>query len=204
MKGAFLVFGLTTMLHLTSTALAVEVGGESGRSIPLSEILSTSPQKNVRRIEDILSKDGNHQAASEYLRQILRCSNGSSNVFLVDSTTASDAIAASATILSGSHTADTPAVVDTPNPKRGSIWLVAYLGTGSSSPIKWTVERVRVHGTKVELIYRKSKPSPGTEDSIRYFYLVPLNTLTSNVYELQLINAETNTVTLMRRVEVSL
>lgn len=181
---------------------ASSASGSDQRVVALSDVVTTSSQNGLRNAIDVLSQAGKASTSNEYLQRILGCGNGSSNAFLVDAANAIDAIAATSTVLIGERTADVPAMLDTANPKSGTFWLFVYLGTGSSRPIKWSVEGVGMRGTSIELKYRKSKPSGGTEDSVRYCYWIPLGGLSPNIYEVRLVDAENNSVSLMRRVEV--
>jgi hypothetical protein len=128
--------------------------------------------------------------------------DGSSNIFLVDAPKLRDALDASSNVLFGSRSADTPAPVDTPEPERGSHWLVAYLGTGPSTPTLWIIEGVRVGEGKVVVSYNRPKPQPATDDARRYHFWIPLGKLDSGTYDLQLFDTGKKLITLMRRVEV--
>lgn len=199
--------GVSLSIFLTVQAIAAEIHQENDderRTIPLSEFVTTSPQNGLQAVQSLLQQKGNAQTANSYLRQLLSGANGSSNVFLVDATSLHDALAASFEVLVGSRSAETPAPVNAPNPKRGTFWLVAYLGTAPSNPTWWTIESVNVTNNRVVLDYRKAKPTSATADSHRYYYWVPLGKLTPGVYEIQLRDVDQNAVNLMRRVEVTL
>lgn len=192
-------------LVLIAQTTATETGGEKDdeRKISLSEIVTTSPQKGLQPVRDVLAKKGDAQATEGYLSRILTGSNGSSNAFLVDATNIYDALQASSTILDGARSADTPAPVNTSQPTRGSHWLVAYLGTGPSSPTWWTIESVTIHKGKIVLKYRMSKPSPTTADLNPYYYWIPIGKLPLGAYEIKLVDADQAAVSLMRRIEVA-
>jgi hypothetical protein len=172
-------------------------------TIPLDQIITTSPQKGLEHVRDVFHRKNDDQGAEVFLRQLHDVSHGSSNVFLVDATNMSDALSAGFSILAGSGSADTPAHVTTSNPKQDSYWLVAYLGTGPSNPTWWTVEQVAVSSGSIVLTYRKSKPAPATDDLRHYYCWVPLGRLDAGAYEVQLLDAEQGAVTLMRRIEVT-
>lgn len=175
-------------------------------SIPLASILTTSPQQGMLHPREVFheqSKDRKNVVTNGYLRQILQgTKGGASNIFLVDATNVNDAVNASFSVLVGARGADTPAPVNKPDPVRGSHWLVAYLGTGPSSPTWWVVESVVVDGSTVRLTYRKTRPTAATRDAHQYYYWVPLPTLDPGSYELKLYTSDRNLVTLMRRVEM--
>ena len=206
MKQLLIVGGVALGLFGVPHAMAGDSRDEKKseqRTIPLSEILTTSPQKGLQHLRDAWQRKNNEQGAEVFLRQLHDVSNGSSNAFLVDATNMADALSASFSILAGSRSADTPAPVNTSNPKRGSHWLVAYLGTGPSNPTWWVIEGVAVGNGKVVLSYRKSKPAPATDDVHRYYYWIPLGKLDAGTYEVQLFDVERGAITLMRRIDVT-
>lgn len=209
MKWFLLGGGITIGLLLYSWTIAAnpqDSAAKERRAIPLTEIVTTSPQKGLQSVRDVLQQNKNARqpdAADGYLRQLLSGSNGSSNVFLVDAPNIYGALSASFSILVGGRSADTPALVNTPDPPHGGHWLVAYLGAGPSNPTWWTLESVSVEKGKVILSYRPSKPSAATDDVHQYYYWIPLGKLDSGVYELQLVDADKAAITLMRRVEVT-
>lgn len=207
MKRLAFVVGLAISLLFDAGASAETPKAESeAATIPLSEIVTTSPQKGMQQIRDVLQQKGNAQepeTADGYLRQLLSGTNGGSNVFLVDAATIYDALSASYSILVGSRSADTPVAVNTPKPKRGGHWLIAYLGSGPSDPTWWSIESVSVDKGKVVLSYRKSKSRSATRDLRRYYYWIPLRKLDPGIYELELVDADNGSVTLMRRVEIT-
>ncbi len=202
------VGGVAAGFLVIAHALAEESREENmkeQRPIPLSEIVTTSPQKGLQQVRDALQQENaalKSEATDGYLRQIQSISNGSSNAFLVDAINTSDSIAASLSILVGWRSANTPAPVNTTKPKRGSHWLVAYLGSGPSTPTWWNVESVSATKSTVTLTYKRSKPSPATADVHPYFYWVPLGKLDPGPYEVQLLDADRGVISLMRRVEV--
>ncbi len=175
------------------------------RAIDLSEIITTSPQPELRPIKVAWEKDDKQPpgAFGNVLHQIQSINNGASSVFLVDAKNTQDGIFASLSVLIGWRSADTPATVNTGKPRRGSHWLVAYLGAGPSTPTWWTIKSITVAKSKVILSYSASKPSPATADVVPYLYWVELGALTPGSYELQLFDADRGELTLMRRVEVA-
>lgn len=191
--------------HDEGAASATAKGDTS--SIPLASILTTSPQEGMLQAREVFrgqSKNRKNVVTSRYLEKILQgTKGGASNVFLVDATNVSDAVKASSRVIVGSRSANTSAPVNTPNPIRGNYWLVAYLGSGPSSPTWWTVEKVGRSGSQVRVTYRRSQPSAATSDVHEYYYWVPLGALDLGIHELELYDAERKVVSLMRRVEVS-
>jgi len=176
------------------------------KSIPLSSIVTTSPQKGMLHTKDVFpQKDPNRAIVSTngYLRQILHDSKGgASNAFLVDATDMRSAIAASSSVFIGGRSAGTSVPINKPDPPRGNHWLVAYLGIGPSTPTWWEIEEAKVDGKRVLLIYRSAPPSPATADAHPYCYWVPLGKISPGTYEVHLFDADQKTTTLMRCVEV--
>lgn len=195
-----IVFAGVSAGLLASAYATADESRDEKRTIPLSEIITTSPQKDLRSIDDVV---GPKEAYNSYMMRFRNVSDGSSNVFLVDAKKIRDALDASSNVLFGSRSTDTPASQDKPNPERGSHWLVAFLGSGPSNPVWWTLESVSVKKGKVTLSYRKSKPRPATHDVRPYYFWIPLGKLDPGAYDVQLFDAEKGLVSLMRRVEVS-
>ncbi|RIK82768.1 MAG: hypothetical protein DCC67_06790 [Planctomycetota bacterium] len=165
--------------------------------IPLSVVVTTSRQDGLKYAREALAKD------NPYLRQILEnARGGASNAFLVDATTVDDAVRASAGVFVALRAADTPAPVNVTKPIRGSHWLVAYLGSGPSTPTWWTIAGASVEGKTIRLTYRQSPPVPATSDVQHYYYWLPLGKLDPETYEVELFDADEKAVTLMRRVKV--
>lgn len=205
MNCSSLTLGFVIALLLVKTAMAdpPNEAADERHMIPLSKIVTMGPQKGLQYVRVAWQQTNDDQSSEVFLQQMHNISRGGSNVFLVDAINLHDALSASFSALAGSRAADTPAPVETSNPKKGSHWLVAYLGTGPGNPTWWTVESVVVDQGKVALNYRKAKPQPATDDVQRYYYWVPLGKLDPGAYELQLVDADKGAVTLMRRVEIT-
>lgn len=201
-----MIFGQFVIVSmLPAQSIVAQEGSErkaEQRTIPLSQIVSTSSQTGLESVDAILRKKKTAPVAGDSLRQVLDSRNGSSNVFLVDATTLDDALDASSVILVGSRAADAPVPVNTAKPKRGSHWLVVYLGVGPSEPVWWSIEAVSFESDKVLVSYRKAKPGAASRDLHYYYYWVPLGKLPAGTYQLQLFDVEKKATTLMRRVEV--
>jgi hypothetical protein len=199
-------FAIAALLSAVAAAETPNEQADERRVIPLSAIVTTSPQNGLQHVRDALQQEDCERKSAAtvgYLRQIQSVANGSSNVFLVDATNICDAISASFSIFLGSRSADTPAPVNTPDPIRGNHWLVVYLGLGPSNPTWWIVESVTVEGSQIALTYRKSPPSPTTADEHPYYYWIDLGALDPGFRELQLLDADSGSATLARRVEVA-
>ncbi len=196
------VFGFVVLLSATAAAEPPIASTMETRSIPLSEIVTTSPQKGLRHIRDTRFETNNKWDPEVFLQQIHNVSNGGSNAFIVDATNLYDALWASLDVLTGPRRVDAPVPVNRSKPERGNFWLVAYLGSGPSNPSWWTISGVTVDKSKVVLSYQESKPSPATADVRHYYYWVPLGKLEPGPYEIQLLDVDKGVVTLMRRVDV--
>ena len=135
----------------------------------------------------------------QYLHAFQIVTMGPSNAFLVDAITASDAIEASRTVFFGGRSADTPPPVNQPDPKRGSYWLVAYLGIGPSGPA-FVIEEASVERDTIRLTYSRPKPSSVTADIHHYYYWVPVGKLRPGEYRIELFDSGQKKVTMLRRV----
>jgi hypothetical protein len=184
-----------------STSFAEEVV-----EISLSSIVTTSPQKGMLHVRELLDQQTEQVAKSAggYLTRILEANKGgASNVFLVDARNAPSAIAASFNVFVGPLTASKPVHEYAPDPNSEFHWLVAYLGWGDPDTTSWEVDVVRREGNLITLRYRK-KPNPEDSDNNhQYFFWVPFDRLSPGSYEVQLEDADSSTTTLMRRVEVT-
>lgn len=172
----------------------------------LSDMLTTSGQQGMQQVGEVFRRAGNekeNEVTNGYLQQVYEASRqGASNVFLVDATNLHDAVRASASIFAGARSASTPAPVNTGRAIRGSHWIVIYLGTSHSDPLRWTVDSAVVIGKKIRLTYREPQSFIGTADSHPYYYWIPLGKLDPETYEVELFDADEKAVTLMRRVKV--
>lgn len=169
------------------------------KSIPLSSIITTSPQSDLQAFDVAFPNENERR---KLFQQIRAFSSGASNLFLVDATNKLDAFKAGLSVLEGSHSADTPAPVNTADPKRGSHWLVAYLGVGPSDPVWWVVESVKIRRDTIRVSYHQPKANQVTRDVWRFYYWVPLGTLDPGNYQLEFYNTKEKAVTLSRRVTV--
>jgi len=202
-----LPYGCVAACLIVVNAVAVEANEneKKARTIPLSTIVTTSPQAGLQPIHEVFEKKGNAQGAEEFLQKNCRSRNGSSNVFMVDADTILDALSASARILVGSRSADTSAQKDGPSVSSESHWIVVYFGIGPSDPTWWTLENVAVENRKVLVRYRHAKKGqPVTKDLHPYYFWIPIGKLDSGVYELSLVDAEKGEAILQRRVAIAL
>jgi len=164
-----------------------------GQTIPLSSIVATNPQAEMRYLKDVFpSGEG-----EEYQKKFLTSETNASNIFLVDAINERKAISASVRVLFGPMSANTAT-----NTKGRNHWLVAYLGSGPSNPRWFVVDDVSINRDKIRLAYSTPKVSNVTDDIQRYYYWVPLGKLKAGIYFVELYDANVKSVVLSRRVTV--
>ncbi|MEX2316344.1 MAG: hypothetical protein WD669_04270 [Pirellulales bacterium] len=189
------VIGLA-MLTVFSVAA---VSDDAERSIPLSSIITSSPQPDVQAFEVAFP---NQEERLKISQQIGAFSSGASNLFLVDAIKPLNVVRATISVLQGSHSGNSPAPVNTADPEQGSHWLVVYLGVGPSQPVWWTVESVTVTQNTIRVNYHSADARMVTRDVWRYYYWAPLGKLDAGAYQLELYDTKDKAVTLLRRVKV--
>ena len=171
-------------------------------TIPLTEVVAASSQDGLQHIHEILQDKQENKSTLGYFKKIVERSPGASSVFLVDAESLPDAINASASVFAGSKSAATPVPASKQKAVRGNQWLVAYLGTAHSDPMRWIVKSVSTDKGQIRLSYQEPESFIGTADSYPYFYWVPLGKLKPGTYQVELYDADEKAVTLMRRVVV--
>lgn len=174
--------------------------------IPLSSIVTTSPQKGMLHLGELLAQASDQVAKSTrgYQTQNYQANKGgASNVFLVDAGDAAAAIVASYSVFVGPWSANTPAYENKPDPSRGLHWMVAYLGWGDDDSTTWEVEDVRRQGKQMTLRYRKKRLPEDSDQNHQYFFWVPLGKLDPGSYDVKLEDGDSNTTKLTRRVEIT-
>lgn len=186
-------------------ASADESDSQISRDVPLSSIVTTSTQKDLKHISKAIPFKNQVSASTNgHLQQMSQApKSGASNIMLVDAKDIHEAVSASARVVIAGHAADAVVPINLPKQKHKGHWLVAFLGSGSSSPARWLVDSTTVQKNRIRLKYRKAPPSPATEDVHPYYFWIPLGSLEDGVYELELFDGEQNAVTLMRRVTVN-
>jgi hypothetical protein len=197
---ADIALGAVTILMLTVFAGCSRTHAED---IPLEKIITTSPQAKMRQFDEVFPNTNDQtesEAAREYLRPFQSATAGPSNAFLVDAMDARDAIEASKTVFFGGRSADTPAPVNQPDPKRGNYWLAAYLGIGPSGPTAFVIETVTLRDGGIRLVYSKPTARAATADIHHYYYWVPIGQLRPGEYNIELFDSGLKKVTLSRRV----
>jgi len=165
------------------------------KSIPLSSVFGSFAQdgmQNAARKNKTLARSINTIFGES-------SGVGASNVFLVSGDSIEDAVAATLRVFAASTSADD--VVKSDDASSSHFWAVAYLGiSGSGSP--WIVHDIKLDGTAVRIRASKPKIQMGAADVHQYFLWVPLGQLEPATYDIELRDAETERLTLLRQVVV--
>lgn len=194
MRTSFL-FSLLTAMSAFATA---PVPKEDVRRIPLESIYGTSAQNGAKQLNSAFTtKDGINRYTEPYgadLADIRRKTHShASNVLLVRGEDITEAVKAAHPFLAGGFGSE---------PKSKELWMVAYLGMTSSCPPIWLAEYAEVREKTIRLTYYMNDPDTRTHDRFHYFFWVPLGKLQPGTYILELFDAHTKEVTLLRRVRV--
>ena len=191
------------LLVLLAVAASSGITHAESRSIPLSSIISTSPQQELLSTHGILAQedvDTDARVASRFLRQVLQGHKaGTSNLFLIQAAIPRYAMTATSKVLLNGHDVSQVVVGDATASVDAKHWLVAYLGQGSNDFVSWSIESAKIN--EHEIVLSVASNSASTAVGTRpYYYWVPLGTLEPGHYQLKLVDATTNETTLMRRV----
>ena len=188
------------LLLLLVTIPSAVVAGEP-RTIPFNEVFAIIPQEGMNAAKSSRNADGLPTAPhGESLQRLLRrFKNAGSNLFIVQGETDVEAMGASERAFNG-LSADRPIAQLNYDPK-GTHWMVAYLGIGSSTPV-YKIESITQESNRIRITYCKPNPLSATADVRRYLYWIKLGELKAGEYELELFDSDSDKVMLMRRVEV--
>ena len=89
-------------------------------------------------------------------------------------------------------------------PKQGDksqIWMIVFMGSTSSVPPHWTIERVEYNQSKIRVTYSvESRLGARTRDLHPYFYWIPLQGIQYGKYDLLLRDSATKEIVLSRKV----
>jgi hypothetical protein len=200
------VFVLSAVLSL-ATFVSAQPPDKTDKpvTIPLASIVTTSPQAGMFHKDELNRQTDERvrKSINGYASQISQTNKGgASNAFLVDAGDAMTAIAASYNVLVGPWSAHTPAYENKPDPARGLHWMVAYLGWGDDDETTWEIDEARREDNFITLKYHKNPLPEDTDEDHQYYFWVPLGKLAPGSYEVRLQDGDSNTMTLMRRVEV--
>jgi hypothetical protein len=165
--------------------------------LPLRSVYSTNGQKGLRAVT---KRPG--EAYAEDLTLIAReVRGGSPNVLLVRGDGIGEAVAATRRAFTGAVLADQP-VRPEGESVPASLWMVAFLSVEGSEPAAWLVRSAERKGKVVRLSVERPKRGDASKDMHPYFVWVPLGKLAAGRYTLELYDAGSKEVTLMRRVTV--
>jgi hypothetical protein len=187
-----LSFGIAPRLGIADAPIEKE----KRHFVDLSWSYTTSAQGELRKI-----KFERGSAPAKALAEVEANAGkiGASNVLLVRATDIADAIIASSRAFGGGRGADTP-IPPRHADKGRNIWLVAYFGTSSSSPIVWEVQSVERIGKRIRVSFVKQSEGDFTADVHPYFAWCPLEELDFGSYSLELYDAKAKEVLLSRLV----
>lgn len=190
---------LTLLLLLT---IATPVTGDEPRTIPFADVYAILPQEGMNGAKATSNADGvptaKHGASLQ--RLLGNFKNAGSNVFLVQGESDVEAMEASEHAFAGYVGTERPIAKRDYDPK-GTHWMVAYLGAGSSTPV-YEIDSITQEGNRIRLTFNRPQPPIVTLDIRRYLYWIPLGKLAAGDYELELFDANREIIVLMRRVEV--
>lgn len=165
---------------------------EKFERIPLASVYSTSTQKGLQE----WSLGG--ELDEDLVVRFNRLFPQASNIFLSIVPDSKGAFRAALRF-------DGRSEVVLPRPgNKSQLWLIAFLGFGSSSPPRWNLDRVEYSPSKVRVTY-----SPATNvilrtrDSHPFFYCVPLPEPRPGTYDLELFDGAAREVTLRRKVRLT-
>src|SRR5436190_18631962 len=185
---------LTCAALVAIAGLTIASGGEQARTIPLESMYSTSEQPGLKHMTYAARADGNRwvylEPYGQYLAKIWReFRSGPTNVFLVRGKDINQAVQAASLAMPGNYGGGYPVHPDAnawPVPSEPTqLWLVAYLGHGSSGtnavvPIQ-SVER---EGKTIRLAYCYRRNN--NKDFMPYIFWIPLGEMEKGTYMLEL------------------
>jgi hypothetical protein len=128
---------------------------------------------------------------------------GASNVVVVRGNDIGAAVRATRWAFTTGRSAEEPVspYLDGREGKGELLWLAAYVGSGSSTPV-WGVRAAELKGRMARLPYYPVRPPNATNDQWHYFVWVPLGEPKTGTYTVELSHAERQEATLLRRVRV--
>jgi hypothetical protein len=178
---------------LVVAVLMVPLREAEVRTVPLEKCFASFVSGRIQ----FLSPD----FSPELIRIARESRSGASNVFLVRGRDIREAIRTTRDVLFGARAVDGP-VINSQRPAEASVWLVAYLGVGSSTPL-WEVSAVSMNERTVRLVCPRLTPAVITSDIHVYCVWIPLGTLPEASYLLELYDDADGKPLLVRRVQVT-
>jgi hypothetical protein len=160
--------------------------------IPLNSIYSTIEQEGLKGVA-ISDKFVQQAIVDSFIELGPRISN----LFVVDGTI-SDAITQSLKMQGKAR------IYVRDKGEAKPLWLVVFFGYSSSSPRKWALNSVERGEGKIRVNYSLPRDTNQirTANLVPRFLWVPLEHQKTGKYVLELVNASTDEVSLMRRVEI--
>lgn len=182
--------------------IATPVAADELRTIPFADVYAQLPQESMQAVKATSNNDGlPTEKYGASLQRLLRdFKNAGSNVFIVQGETDVEAIEASERAFAGYAGIERP-VAKRDYDAKGTHWMVAYLGAGSSTPV-YEVDSITQEGNRIRFAFSKPNPLIVTTDVRRFLYWIRLGKLKAGDYELELFDSDSDKVVLMRRVEV--
>ena len=190
-----LVFaGITLSDPNATSAGSQEPAPTPSRSIPLAQVHTTSPQKELKHLDlDIVDKTARRPQFKQYYgmyldnvyRRFAKVKDGASDVELKKADDLDSAI-----LGPPSHYVN--GKQENVQPK--ATWLVARLGIGSVDSPTFVIESVTVDGDAVRLSYRKRKTEGDL--AIPYLYWIPLGPLPNDKARAELYDLDEKAVTI--------
>lgn len=186
------LLGLATSPLFASVAPAqVKPPAPKPKEIRLDMAYTWTGQKGIKPLD----LDQPAMSVNAMYKQLL--SHGLSNVVLVRGSDIGDAVALTQVAFrSGVGTG----VLTRPNDNNPSnlLWIVAYVGRDSSSPLHYEFLRVEQTGNRFRVEYRDNRPDGGSDEYIPYAIWVPVGELEAGKYTLELYEAKAKDVVLSR------
>lgn len=173
--------------------------GTQRKEIKLHSVYSTNRQKGLQGV-----KWGLCNSLDKELEQLHRNSDklGPSNILMVYGKDIAEAVKATRQAFLGMSRADQP-VSSNSEKNTDSIWVAVYLGIDSSTPPVWLLNSVDITGHRVRVMITEPERWGATADCHQYWIWIPLKKVKPGAYELQLLNAKSKDLLLMRRVVVT-
>jgi hypothetical protein len=166
------------------------------REIPLDAIYTTGQQKTLRPVPFGDGERG--QRDLEAVKSSLKHCN-LSTVFIVRGDDPGAAIRDARCRLTPDVERETRAERKA-REQSSRYWLVLFLGIGPGSPNQWTIRSVEVYPERVQVTCDTSERNvSGTTDVCYYLYLIPLGELKKGRYSLQLSDAPSGDILLLRK-----
>lgn len=191
--------GILACSPSTTSVAAAPDRQDGARTIPLGSCYATFGGSGCKYVSD-----GANDPHGYDMGQLFReYKGGVSNVVLVRGDDIAAAVKATRWAFTAGLPADTPILPDSNEravPR--SLWLAAYLGSGSSSGA-FLVHAMETRGPIVRLTYSRIRPPVGNDDVRQYFVWVPLGEAKAVTHTLELYDTDRKQVMLQRCVAVA-